>query len=92
MNHSVDTTPLTKAFTLKNKTSFISKVNMKSFLLKNGSTGPLKNGDSKKIGQSTDADRASQRSIVESTNAYIKAAKQAEDINRIHYLQSAGAI
>lgn len=36
MNSSVDTTPLTKTYSLKNKTSFISKVNMKSFLLNNG--------------------------------------------------------
>lgn len=39
MNNSVDTTPMTKnkTFSLKNKTSFISKVSMKSYLMNNNS-------------------------------------------------------
>lgn len=38
MNHSVDTTPLTKTFNMKNKTGFVSKVSMKSYLLNNNAT------------------------------------------------------
>ena len=41
--------------------------------------------------QNNEIDRASQRSIVESTNAYIRAAQQQEN-KRMQYLQSAGTI
>lgn len=38
-NHSVDTSPMTKTYNLKNKmTNYKSKVNMKSFLLNNAMT------------------------------------------------------
>ena len=68
---------------------------MKSLIFNNSIKQKLKqtqagvNGN--KSAQATDVDRASQRSIIESTNAYIRSTQQNEH-NRLHYLQSAGTV
>ena len=80
---------MTKNYNLKNKVNYKTKVNMKSFLLNNvaikakktNQTGPAQIPVNDKT---IDNDRASQRSIVESTNAYIRAAQQ--ENSRMTYL------
>lgn len=72
-NHSVDTSPMTKTYNLRTgQAGYKSKVSMKSFLLnkKNNNIKPKFVTPS----QPSDLDRASQRAMVESTNAYIRAA------------------
>ena len=44
-NHSVDTSPMTKTYNLKNKINYKSKVNMKSFLLNNAASKAKKSAN-----------------------------------------------
>ena len=80
-------------FDIKKKTGYKNKVNMKSFLINNSGNvmKKHKSGVSTSF-KATEEERSSQRSIVETTNAYIKAAQQQDLNNRMHYLQSAGNI
>ena len=64
---------MTKNYNLSNKVGYKSKINMKSFLINNKKGKPMNQNNISS--QATEVDRASQRSIVETTNAYIRAAQ-----------------
>ena len=65
---------MTKTYNLRGKANNKTKVNMKSFLV--NKQKKMQTPNRMVASQLTDLDRASQRSIIESTNAYIIAAQQ----------------